>query len=115
MLEKILALSFHSKNKAYHHTTQYLAHLVYQPKSLNHGLSVVRHRRWHHCHWYHLCTPLLATGLNNETSHLSPICAHQIFSDSDIWATETNLGVVSYLCAKMPNELGSIRTYFWLI
>ena len=66
----------------------FLAHLVYQPKSLIQSCFVCR---WHQCHWHcwFLCTPPLATGLNMETSYLvhyvpkSLIYVHQIFSDSD--------------------------------
>ena len=45
-------------------------------------------RRWRRRHW-HLCTPLLATGLNIKNfrfvihMHLFPF-ARQIFSDSDL-------------------------------
>ena len=56
-----------------------LGHLAYQPKSLIQSCFVCRH--WH----WHLCTPLLATGLNIETcAHMSLIYTHQIFSDSDL-------------------------------
>ena len=43
-----------------------LAHLAYQPKSP--FQCFVMHNCW--CCWCHLCKPLLATGLNIETSYL---------------------------------------------
>ena len=53
---------------------KFLAHLVYQPKSLIQSCFVRRRRR----HWYHrcLCTPPLATGLDIETSYLVYICTY---------------------------------------
>ena len=42
------------------------------------------------------------------TSHLNFMCF-------DILTTKTNLCVLRYLYAKMPNELGSIWTYFFLL
>ena len=69
----------------------FLAHLVYQPKSLIQSCFVHHHWHWH-CHrWHHhLYTPPPATGLGIETSYLvylctyAPIYAHQIFSDFDL-------------------------------
>ena len=51
---------------------RFLAHLVYQPKSLLQS-CIVRHRccNWHWCHWRcHLCTPPPGTRLDVETSYL---------------------------------------------
>ena len=52
----------------------FLAHLVYQPKSLTQS-CIVSHHRWCRCrHWHHLCTPPPGTGLDIETSYLVFIC-----------------------------------------
>ena len=66
-----------------------------QRAKYNHALSIVHRRHWHQCwhhwHWCHLCTPLLAKGLKKQTSYLvlvytlmTLIYAHQIFTDSDL-------------------------------
>ena len=47
----------------------FLDHLVYQSKSLIQPCCVRRRRCWHWC-WRRLCTPLLATVLNIQTSYL---------------------------------------------
>ena len=47
----------------------FLAHLVYQPKSLIQSCFV-------HRHWCHLCTPPPGTGLDIETSYLVYICTY---------------------------------------
>ena len=60
----------------------FLAHLVYQPKSLMQSWFVRRcwhWRRW--CHWHHLCTPPPVTGLDRNFIfgthlHICPPCMH---------------------------------------
>ena len=47
---------------------KFLAHLVYQPKSLIQSCFV--HHHWHRHHWRHLCTPPPVIGLDIETSYL---------------------------------------------
>ena len=65
-------------------TISILAHLVYQARSLKyyHALSVIR------CRWHHLCTPLLATGLDIEIfcgyAFTPLVYALHIFSDSNV-------------------------------
>ena len=36
----------------------------------------ILHSCWHRCLHRHLCTPLLATGLNIQTSYLVHICTY---------------------------------------
>ena len=54
----------------------FLAHLVYQPKSLIQSCFVHHHWCWHHWHWHLLCTPHPGIGLDIETSYLVYTCTY---------------------------------------
>ena len=58
----------------------WLIWFINQRALYNHALSVMRHRHhwcWRHHHrCWHLCTPLLATGLDIQTSYLVHICTY---------------------------------------
>ena len=57
------------------YSAHFLAHLVYQPKSLIQPCFVCHWRHWHH-HRHRLCTPPPGTGLDIETSHLVHTCTY---------------------------------------
>ena len=78
-----------TKQLASRSTWPFLAHLVYQPKSLTQSRFVSG--RWHwrwHCG---LCTPPLATGLDIETSYLV------------------------YMCTCVPDTCAANILWFWLV
>ena len=73
----------------------------------------VRHcQGWCQCgHQCHLCTVLLATWSDKETSyvHMSPVYAHQIFSDSDLFSNGSHFGTFYLICS--PAYIDSHRNF----
>ena len=55
----------------------WLIWFINQRALYSHAFPILHRRRWCHWHhWFHLCTPLPATGLNIGTSYLVFICTY---------------------------------------